>query len=60
MERFEYDVIELKGELDDVEILNRKGEGGWELVAMVPATLRLPEGNVQGFLGYLKRRRPSD
>lgn len=55
MERFEYDVIELKGEVSDVDILAHKGKDGWELVAMVPATLPLPEHEVQGFLGYLRR-----
>jgi len=55
MERFEYDVIELKREASDVDILNHKGKDGWELVAVVPAILPLPERDVQGFLGYLRR-----
>jgi hypothetical protein len=55
MERFEYDVIELKGELDDVEILDYKGKDGWELVAVVPATLPFAKSGEQGFLGYLKK-----
>ena len=55
MERFEYDVIELKGELNDLEILDYKGKDGWELVAVVPATLPSVKSGEQGFLGYLKK-----